>query len=560
MGIGAPFVLLAWIVATSGVLAAPLQALKITAKPTKSVISTKLPSALPSKPVSSLSRSGPSRPVSSSAKSTSSAVSASSVASVPSSKPSSVSQSRASSGVSSTGSSRSLSISAVASAKSSTSSAKASSVTSAPSSAVSSAASASSSASSVNASSATSAPLSAVSSAASASSSASSVNASSAASAPSSAVSSAASASSSAIPSDIPALSVCALGSRPSGSSSISPKASASAAVHARRFTLAPRMPANTPADCLTKGQNTTGKQIISLFNKETLGGANLPNPLFPALPTTLQRVATTPDPEHEGSGFDVVAYEFAFAPGAIVAVQSFTDEDPVTDKTKQVPWNVIAMELYKTYKGSAPPTDLKYIARFHIVNDVTVDALKEVYTASGKQADISKQDTDWVAWDPNDACGGTAVPTLLGTDNGAGAGFLLVDYMGTLKKKIKFIHTRHSDGQWGMVIEVMGSSDQSVEGEQGQSTSSGFRTGKIQENAGQSNSAMSQESVPLIVTGVLNGDKVVVVGLATPAALSTTTSRYVVAPSVPTPAAANLNDCWRTAVGSVPEGAGETS
>lgn len=53
------------------------------------------------------------------------------------------------------------------------------------------------------------------------------------------------------------------------------------------------------------------------------------------------------------------------------------------------------------------------------------------------------------------EGCGKDAVLTLLGTDKGKGAAFILIDYNGTLRgKKIVAIYTRRQEGMWVMVVE----------------------------------------------------------------------------------------------------------
>ncbi|KAJ7144600.1 hypothetical protein C8R44DRAFT_846316 [Mycena epipterygia] len=431
MRLGTPFVLLAWALATSGVLAAPLEGDRdhglvaravSSAKPKPAAPST---TAKPSKSAAPLSRS--------------SAVGPSSVkSSAPSGKPSAVS-------------------------------AKPSSASGSPS---------------VVAS--------------SAKVSASSIKGSSVASGPSSVASSPASPSGSGGANNIPGPSACAVGSKPSGSGSVSAKPSGSASVSKRGSSLAARSAApatpsdpacKTPATCKVKGQSiwnsitaatadtskdktTTkfqksypaifsgpksinkdisstnddlAKEIRALFN-EGADEAALERPLFPGLASTMKRVANE----------DEDAYEFVFAPGVIVAVRSYKNLDPVTPASAQVSWDVVAMESYKAYKGTSPPTDLKYIVRFHIANSLSNEVLKDLYTNGGMEDQLDEDDTEWVKWDPTDAsCGLPAVLTLLGTDNGSGAGFLLVDYHTTLGgKKLKAMYTRKSDGDWGMITE----------------------------------------------------------------------------------------------------------
>jgi hypothetical protein len=145
------------------------------------------------------------------------------------------------------------------------------------------------------------------------------------------------------------------------------------------------------------------------------------------------------------------VAYEHLFDKGLIVAVNIFKAEDPVA-KEAQVNWDVVAFEQYKELLPQNVK-DLKYVMNFEIKPDDTKNVLKEVYVAAGKEADVTKDDTDWEMW-THDAHA-DAFLGLLGTDNGNGAGFLLVDYAATLgKKKIAGILTRRQEGQWSIVVE----------------------------------------------------------------------------------------------------------
>ncbi|KAJ6572812.1 hypothetical protein DFH09DRAFT_1460819 [Mycena vulgaris] len=196
-------------------------------------------------------------------------------------------------------------------------------------------------------------------------------------------------------------------------------------------FTVADEIPTNV--------RGGEGMDIASLFNTVTVGGPDLPKPLFSALPDTLHRV------ENEGT----VAYELIFTPGVIVASYSFKEDDPIRPRTAQVNWDVIAMELYKDFKGVDGPTDLRFVMRLHIVNPVTIGVLEELYANSQMSAQASANDIEWTQWDANDGkCGTDAVLTLLGTDNGSGAGFMLIDYHATLGgKRIINVYTRRQNG-----------------------------------------------------------------------------------------------------------------
>ncbi|KAJ7034267.1 hypothetical protein C8F04DRAFT_1102100 [Mycena alexandri] len=198
--------------------------------------------------------------------------------------------------------------------------------------------------------------------------------------------------------------------------------------------------------DLSTNVKGGLGNEIWSVFNKQTENGVDLEHPLLPALATTLRRrTARTP-----------LTYDLVFAPGVIVSAIAFKKRDPVPE-AEQVNWNVIAMELYREYKGG-DVSDLKYVLQLHIDNDVTQAALVELYTNSRMATDATARNTDWTRWDANDGgCGTNAVLTLLGTDNGSGSGFLLVDYRATLSgRDIGYMYTRRQSSWWDMVVEYV--------------------------------------------------------------------------------------------------------
>ncbi|KAJ7242490.1 hypothetical protein C8J57DRAFT_1367631 [Mycena rebaudengoi] len=181
--------------------------------------------------------------------------------------------------------------------------------------------------------------------------------------------------------------------------------------------------------------------EIASLVNK-TVNGPDLQVPLIPDLATTLRkRRARTPK-----------TYEFWFAPGVMVNSVAYRMNDPI----QAVPWDVIAMEMYKEFKDGADPSDLRYLVQFHIDNPLTQTVLAKLYTTGGMAAQATGDDTEWTKWDANDgSCGTDAVLTLLGTDNGSGAGFILVDYHTRMReKKIAYMYRRRQARWWGMVIE----------------------------------------------------------------------------------------------------------
>ncbi|KAF8143744.1 hypothetical protein K438DRAFT_1783445 [Mycena galopus ATCC 62051] len=187
------------------------------------------------------------------------------------------------------------------------------------------------------------------------------------------------------------------------------------------------------------------GMEILSVFNtvKEN-GQVNLAHPLWADPPPTMLKRATR----------SLFTYELAFAPGVIVAVTSHRARDSIPP-AQQVPWDVIAIELYKEFKGQGnPPTDLRFVMQFHINNALTKSVLQQLYTNS--QMDLQAPDTEWTKWDPYaGSCEMTAVLALLGTDNGVGSGYALVDYHTTLGAKVIVgVYTRRQSTWWNMVFE----------------------------------------------------------------------------------------------------------
>jgi hypothetical protein len=198
--------------------------------------------------------------------------------------------------------------------------------------------------------------------------------------------------------------------------------------------------------------ENTLDSSIFSVFNilDPKVENDVLAAPLF----AELAGIPTLRKRENNLDNSDL-AYQFFFAPGLIVNTWAFRENDPVSPPDKQVPWDVIAMELYKEFKGAAGPTDLRFIMQYHIINPVTTTALEQLYTAAKMADKATATNTEWTKWDPTEACENTAVLTLLGTDNGVGAGFMLADYRATLEEKdIVNIYTRRQSGSWHMVIE----------------------------------------------------------------------------------------------------------
>ncbi|KAJ7464290.1 hypothetical protein B0H11DRAFT_2198100 [Mycena galericulata] len=313
---------------------------------------------------------------------------------------------------------------------------------------------------------------------------------------PSDSASFSASVSGSAVPSDVPGPSACPTPAQTSGATSIAPAPSSSTSIpaHPRAFAVAARAsasslpPCQDTASCKVRGQDlwdkvtaatadkdaaqTTakyqasyqqlsqpqsiptasglGRQIFSLFARLKNSGVRLPPlqaPLLANMPATITQQIIPG--KSEGS----VAFENVYAPGVIVGVNNFRAEDPVA-AANQVGWNVVACEQYKEFKGTAAPTDLQFIMRFHIDNSVTIAVLNDVYTTHQMAAQAAQDDIEWTKWAADDDCGMDVILSLLGTDNGKGAAFILIDYKATLGKNIVAIYTRRQEGQWAMVVE----------------------------------------------------------------------------------------------------------
>jgi hypothetical protein len=176
-----------------------------------------------------------------------------------------------------------------------------------------------------------------------------------------------------------------------------------------------------------------TGKRV-----KDLMAGVDLKVPA---------RLTSVTIKGHSGSG--AVAYENIYSEKLIAAINNFREEDPV-EKENQVNWNVVAFEQYKKV---ATPASLTYVLRYNIVNTATNAVATAIYKAVGKEGDTTKDSTDWVMW--TYAENADYILALLGTPNGSGAGYILIDYAETLNKKsIAAIYTRKFEGNWAMVVQ----------------------------------------------------------------------------------------------------------
>jgi hypothetical protein len=210
------------------------------------------------------------------------------------------------------------------------------------------------------------------------------------------------------------------------------------------------------PVDDETISGDGNGKEILHLLCKltEDADSPDLQQPLIMTRPTSFQQ-ATSHQPGEDPSVVDndSSAYQLVFAPGLITVSRAFQHLDPVQPVDKQVKFNVIAMELYKDFKGVAPTTDLHVVLQAHIANQVTTSCLESVYVANGRGAEASQGDTEWVRWDATSD--NDAVATLIGTDNGLASSFILEDYKVTLGgKTLVAMYTRRQAGEWAMATQ----------------------------------------------------------------------------------------------------------
>ncbi|KAJ6545227.1 hypothetical protein B0H19DRAFT_1266691 [Mycena capillaripes] len=168
-------------------------------------------------------------------------------------------------------------------------------------------------------------------------------------------------------------------------------------------------------------------------------------------VPTSFQQ-ATSHAPGKAEEVDNNPAYQLVFAPGLMAVASAFRNLDPVA-VDDQINLNIIAMELYKAFKGGAPPTDLQFVLRFNIANSVTQASIESVYTGNARAAEVAEEDTEWVRWDVNTYRDDVAM--LLGTDNGLASTFLLVDYKTTIGgKTVAAVLTRRQAGVWAMATE----------------------------------------------------------------------------------------------------------
>ncbi|KAJ7282232.1 hypothetical protein C8J57DRAFT_1710468 [Mycena rebaudengoi] len=171
---------------------------------------------------------------------------------------------------------------------------------------------------------------------------------------------------------------------------------------------------------------NNVGTQIVALFTtvKNTvLKPTPLKIPLLDEMPKSFTEM-TIPGKD---AGND--AYDNLFAAGMIVAAHNYKDQDSVA-REKQVNWNVVAFEQYKAFKGADAPTDLRFVMRFTSITKGRLGGHRVDEMACGREG-----------------CGKDAVLTLLGTDKGKGAAFILIDYNGTLRGKEDRRHLYEAPG-----------------------------------------------------------------------------------------------------------------
>ncbi|KAJ7218582.1 hypothetical protein GGX14DRAFT_595315 [Mycena pura] len=159
--------------------------------------------------------------------------------------------------------------------------------------------------------------------------------------------------------------------------------------------------------------QTGVGRQIFALFAKLRNTGVRLPPLKSPLLPdSALQPLV---DATIHGKDEGHVAFENAYAPGVFAAVHNYREQDTVS-KAGQV------LNVYNTH-------------------------------GLGDQA--AQDDIEWTRWAVDDVeCGKAVVMALLGTDNGKGAAFILIDYKTSVgNKHVVAIYTRRQEGSWALVV-----------------------------------------------------------------------------------------------------------
>jgi hypothetical protein len=143
----------------------------------------------------------------------------------------------------------------------------------------------------------------------------------------------------------------------------------------------------------------------------------------------------------------DWPAYQHFYSNGVIVGSMKFKEHDQV-DKNHQLHWNVIAFEGY--LQAKLKPENLMYVITHHVTDAETIKVIEEVYKEKKKDKGQKKWET-WTLADHRDV-----FMTLLGTQQGNGAAFILSDYAKTLSHKtIKAVHTIVAKyNAWDMVVE----------------------------------------------------------------------------------------------------------
>ncbi|KAI9873415.1 MAG: hypothetical protein M1830_000437 [Pleopsidium flavum] len=177
------------------------------------------------------------------------------------------------------------------------------------------------------------------------------------------------------------------------------------------------------------------------------------PNGINKGAPLDLRPLFTTlglpqtgyEDVEVKSGLLDTPAFQNTYHRDAGVIIAE--DNDSRRDTIKKLRW---ADAVFVTY--SAPPqgkeqdcpdvTKLKYIFRHSVINENTKQVMREAYDR-GKR---DKAKGAWEEWTPEKNM--EEFLAILGTDNGRGNAYLLIDHVESFDKKtIKSIHTRFQSG-----------------------------------------------------------------------------------------------------------------
>lgn len=126
---------------------------------------------------------------------------------------------------------------------------------------------------------------------------------------------------------------------------------------------------------------------------------------------------------------------------GVILADSNFAEKDTNAARTdiKRPSLSDLLFLQYQEQAGTSPVTKLRYLARLKIVNADTATIIEEAHARSDAPAD--NEIPGWKKWTM--AAHKKVIETLVGTDNGKAAPFILMDWAGYLaKKSLVAVHT----------------------------------------------------------------------------------------------------------------------